>query len=66
LYRCSKSSTAACSSKARPFNNPAWVWELKYDGYRALLRKDGERISLQTRDGNELLHFFPEMAADLF
>jgi hypothetical protein len=51
--------------KAKPFNDPAWVWELKHDGYRALLIKAGERISLQTRKGNELLHFFPEIAADL-
>ena len=41
------------------------VWELKHDGYRALLIKDGERISLQTRKGNELIQFFPEIAADL-
>jgi bifunctional non-homologous end joining protein LigD len=51
--------------KAKPFNDPAWIWELKHDGYRALLIRDGERISLQTRKGNELLHFFPEIAADL-
>ena len=56
---------AAPTKKAKPFNDPEWVWELKHDGYRALLIKDGERISLQTRKGNELLHFFPELAADL-
>src|SRR5688572_5241080 len=49
----------------KPFNDPAWIWELKHDGYRALLIKAGERISLQTRNGNELLHFFPEIAGDL-
>lgn len=55
----------APTNKAKPFNDPAWVWELKHDGYRALLIKDGERISLQTRKGNELLQFFPEIATDL-
>ena len=56
---------ATPTTKAKPFNDPAWIWELKHDGYRALLLKDGERISLQTRKGNELLHFFPEIATDL-
>ena len=55
----------APTSKAKPFNDPGWVWELKHDGYRALLIREGERISLQTRKGNELLQFFPEIAADL-
>lgn len=40
-------------------------WELKHDGYRALLVKDGERLSLRTRKGNDLLQFFPEIAADM-
>src|SRR4051794_7094829 len=40
-------------------------WELKHDGYRALLIKDGDRTSMLTRRGNELLSLFPEIAADL-
>jgi ATP-dependent DNA ligase len=55
----------APTTKAKPFNDPGWIWELKHDGYRALLIKDDERISLQIRNGNDLLHFFPEIAADL-
>src|SRR3954467_14920267 len=51
--------------KAKPFNDPDWIWELKHDGYRALLIKDGERTSMLTRRGNDLLSFFPEIAADL-
>src|SRR6185312_14656271 len=51
--------------KAKPFNDPNWVWELKHDGYRPLLIKDGERSSMLTRRGNDLLHLFPEIAADL-
>jgi ATP-dependent DNA ligase len=55
----------APTPRAKPFNDPGWIWELKHDGYRALLIKDGERLSMQTRKGNELLHWFPEIAADL-
>src|SRR3954465_5907637 len=56
---------AAPTNKAKPFNDPDWIWELKHDGYRALLIKDGERTSMLTRRGNDLLSFFPEIAADL-
>src|SRR5688572_5826852 len=51
--------------KAKPFDAAGWIWELKHDGYRALLIKDGERLNLFTRRGNDLLSFFPEIAADL-
>src|SRR3954463_11960857 len=51
--------------KAKPFNDPDWIWELKHDGYRALLIKDGERTSMLTRRGNDLLGQFPEIAVDL-
>ena len=56
---------AAPTSKARAFNDPHWVWELKHDGYRALLLKEGREVRLLTRKGNDLLAFFPEIAADL-
>jgi ATP-dependent DNA ligase len=52
----------APATKAKPFNDPAWIWELKQDGYRALLIRDGERLNLFTRRGNDLLSFFPEIA----
>jgi ATP-dependent DNA ligase len=55
----------APTNKAKPFNDPAWIWELKHDGYRALLIKDGERTSMLTRRGNDLVALFPEIAADL-
>jgi ATP-dependent DNA ligase len=43
----------------------SWGAGSKHDGYRALLIKDGDRINLLTRRGNDLLSFFPEIAADL-
>jgi ATP-dependent DNA ligase len=51
--------------RAKPFNDPAWIWELKHDGYRALLIKDSGRTSMLTRRGNDPLGQFPEIAADL-
>lgn len=47
----------------RPFSRPGWIFELKYDGFRALIeRKNGEaRISY--RSGRGATEIFPEVAA---
>ncbi|HEX4893316.1 MAG TPA: hypothetical protein VFV47_08505, partial [Hyphomicrobiaceae bacterium] len=63
--RITHKDLAAPTNKAKAFNDPGWVWELKHDGYRALLIKEAGRVSLLTRRGNELIQFFPEIAADL-
>jgi bifunctional non-homologous end joining protein LigD len=31
---------------------PQWVHEIKHDGYRLLVRRDGERVRLFTRRGH--------------
>jgi bifunctional non-homologous end joining protein LigD len=36
-----------------------WLHEIKHDGYRVLARKDGQRIKLFSRSGNELTNRFP-------
>jgi len=51
--------------KGKPFNDPGWIWELKHDGYRALLIQDGEFSAMLTRRGNDLLPLFPEIGVDL-
>jgi ATP-dependent DNA ligase len=37
-----------------------WLYEVKLDGYRAILVKDGKTISLYSRYGNSLAKDFPE------
>ena len=34
-----------------PFDRAGWIYEEKYDGVRILAYKEGERISLMTRNG---------------
>lgn len=53
------------SKRAKPFDDPAWVYELKHDGFRALAIRDGDRTSLMSRRGNEMSGAFPEIAAAL-
>ena len=40
-----------------------WIYELKFDGIRALAIKAGSKVSLQSRNRNELGARFPEVAA---
>src|SRR5262245_2790077 len=36
-----------------------WLHEIKHDGFRIIARKDGERVRLYSRPGNELTRRFP-------
>jgi DNA ligase D-like protein (predicted ligase) len=40
-----------------------WIYELKLDGYRALLMKDGERIKIFSRKRNDLTATYPAVVA---
>ncbi len=43
-----------------PFTDDDWVFEVKWDGFRALAYVDGE-LSLQSRNQKELIDNFPEL-----
>ncbi|HEX2199620.1 MAG TPA: DNA ligase D [Burkholderiales bacterium] len=47
------------------FDDPAWMWEPKLDGYRALAFIDGEGVTLRSRRGLDLGADFPRLVADL-
>src|SRR5262252_6109851 len=36
-----------------------WLHEIKHDGFRIIARKDGERVRLYSRPGNDFTHRFP-------
>jgi bifunctional non-homologous end joining protein LigD len=36
-----------------------WLHEIKHDGFRIIARKDGPRVRLYSRPGNDLTHRFP-------
>src|SRR5712691_11444257 len=38
-----------------------WIFEPKWDGFRALIFRDGEEILIQSRDGKPLNRYFPEL-----
>jgi ATP-dependent DNA ligase len=39
----------------------AWIFEPKWDGFRALVFRDGEEIMIQSRDAKPLDRYFPEV-----
>jgi DNA ligase D-like protein (predicted ligase)/DNA ligase D-like protein (predicted 3'-phosphoesterase) len=43
----------------KPFNDPDWLFEIKWDGIRAIAYV-GDTISLKTRNDKELISKFPE------
>jgi DNA ligase D-like protein (predicted ligase)/DNA ligase D-like protein (predicted 3'-phosphoesterase) len=44
----------------RPFDDPSWVFEVKWDGIRAIAYV-GETLSVRSRNDQELLGKFPEL-----
>ena len=47
------------SKVARPPSGPLWVHEIKHDGYRLMVRRDGERVRCFTRNGHDWADRFP-------
>lgn len=42
-----------------------WIFEPKWDGFRALVFRDGDEIFIQSRDEKPLNRYFPELLAPL-
>lgn len=38
-----------------------WIFEPKWDGFRALIFRDGDEVLIQSRDGKSLNRYFPEL-----
>src|SRR4026208_1032588 len=43
----------------------AWMFEPKWDGFRALIFRDGDEILIQSRDEKSLNRYFPELLEPL-
>ena len=75
LWRSSRWTTMA--SMALPFGPPLapmlarlqkeipegeeWLYEPKWDGFRALVWRDGDDVDVISRDGRPLIRYFPEL-----
>lgn len=45
-----------------PFDDPRWLFEVKWDGYRAIATVEHDGVTLTSRKGNDMLPGFREMA----
>ncbi|HEY9085533.1 MAG TPA: non-homologous end-joining DNA ligase [Candidatus Tyrphobacter sp.] len=49
---------------AKPFDDDDWLFEIKWDGYRAICTVDADgKLSLRSRNALDLLARFPQMAS---
>jgi bifunctional non-homologous end joining protein LigD len=46
----------------RPFSDPAWLFEIKWDGARTLAWIEDGAVRLRSRAGNEVTRQYPELA----
>ena len=53
------------SPAERPPVGPAWVHEIKHDGYRLMARRDAAGVRLLTRNGHDWAERFPLIRAAL-
>lgn len=49
------------TSIEKPFDDPEWLFEIKWDGYRAVSFVENSRVRLVSRNQNELTGEFPEL-----
>jgi ATP-dependent DNA ligase len=46
-------------------SGPEWQYEPKWDGFRCLIFREGDRIELQSKAGQPLTRYFPELVEDI-
>jgi bifunctional non-homologous end joining protein LigD len=51
--------------RAQPFDDPAWTFELAYDGYRTLAEFGGGHATLKSRSGFDASNAFAEISVAL-
>ncbi len=47
----------------RPFSDPSWIYERKFDGERCIIERHGPRIRLLSRNRKSLNRTYPEIVA---
>jgi bifunctional non-homologous end joining protein LigD len=52
-------------SSAQPFDDPEWIFEMKWDGYRALATITSEQVNLFSRNGLKLDSKYPLIVEEL-
>ncbi|MBV8529892.1 MAG: non-homologous end-joining DNA ligase [Candidatus Eremiobacteraeota bacterium] len=48
---------------SEPFDDPEWLFEVKWDGYRALCTLEQDNLTVVSRNGLDMLRRFPDLRA---
>ena len=51
------------TAKAKVPDRPEWIHEIKHDGYRLTVQRDGKRVRLFTRNGHDWTARYPRIVA---
>jgi bifunctional non-homologous end joining protein LigD len=51
--------------RQQPFEQPGWIYELKFDGYRLVAGVQHGQVKLATRNGADATRWFPEVVQGL-
>ena len=54
---------AVSAVPAQPEGDLEWSYEPKWDGFRALVFRDGDEVIISSRGGKDLARYFPEVVA---
>lgn len=49
-----------------PFSKEDWIYEIKWDGYRAIAEVNKKDVKLYSRKGNSFLSAYPEVVEELY
>src|SRR5258705_6286447 len=49
------------SPSVKPPSGPGWIHEIKHDGYRMMVRKDSDGVSIITRNGHHWTDRYPSI-----
>ncbi|MCF8587420.1 ATP-dependent DNA ligase [Gordonia liuliyuniae] len=52
---------AVAAVPEQPDDGPVWSYEPKWDGFRALIFRDGDEVVVVSRSGKDLARYFPEL-----
>jgi bifunctional non-homologous end joining protein LigD len=55
----------AAERAVKPFTDPDWLYEIKFDGYRTLAGIGPDGVHLRTKNGKDCTRWYPEVAEEL-
>jgi bifunctional non-homologous end joining protein LigD len=47
--------------RSEPPTGPEWIHEVKFDGFRVQLHKDGDDATIYSRNGHDLTRRYPDL-----